>query len=181
MKQSNEFNRNPGCSTLMIGIGLLAMDRPATYELAYKRGGEKTLESVVDFFEQGFKQLPREVIDNPEKVSQMRDAIEEHYTDETEQLLKSAALKVAKALENRLEVKSILTKEPGDPAKKEALIHYCVSVGEALKATTDIPRVLSYAMPVIRDVAMRLEINRFGAPQEVVNFDLAEDVVNLVK
>lgn len=182
MTKAIENMRIPGCGTIIFALGMAAMDKQHFYEKVLQKRGEAGLDQLLTFFEDQFKSLPSEIINNPEKVMAMRQAVAEEFDGRDEQIIKNAAEKVVTAFENRLVAKSLLTRENSlDSTAAQAKVDFGVSMGEAMKASMDLGRLVAYTLPVVRNWRFRSEIKKYGEPQGAVTPGLFEEVCNLVK
>jgi hypothetical protein len=172
MKRNIENSKNFGCGTLLLAIGTTTIDRRATYEMISKAKGDAGLHEVTQLFGEMYTNLPKDVIDDKDKVSQMRVAVMNKYNGDEEQLTKAAADKVADMFEKRLEAQN-------NP-NRQTLINYALAQGAAIKATLDIPRLVVCAVPIIREIVMKVETRKYGAPQSSVSPELINSVVKLV-
>jgi uncharacterized protein with PIN domain len=177
MKKTLEGAANFGCGTIIFATASVAIDKRIVYEMAYDSGGRSGVEPALDMFEESMKGLPPEVIDNPEKVKTIRPAVERKYVQKSEKRKREAALKVVDMLEARLVAKNIVK---SDRPEREKLADYGVAAGKATRATLDMGRIVAYAIPITRPIAMRHEIRKYGVPQEAVTPELLTEVVRLV-
>lgn len=176
-----EIMKNPGCGIAFLVAGLTQMDNPKFYTNVLKKHGEPGLDQILLMYHEQLSQLPTEIINNPQKVSQMRQAVAETYRGTDEQIKKQAADKVVTALESRLIAMGLSKRESEEIPTPQAKIDFGVDMGSAVKACLDFPRLAMYALPIVRSIESTREIREYGEPQQPVNPDLFLEICGLVE